>query len=162
MRMPKGRIPPLLKTDFPNLPGIADEPFAFIEAVQPYNQGVNFGYRDNPNRWLRILAKLSNIDKHRHLNLTVARVWLNQEIELAWGGANWSFQTLDSGAELERVMGSGGMYDAVKMKRRYSSFVAFDEGMPGDDRSFPEVENILGGCLETTKAVVGDFEKFMK
>src|ERR1700676_40470 len=45
------------------LPGITKSAFTFIEAVQPY-KGENAG------NVLRNLVVLSNIDKHRHLNLT--------------------------------------------------------------------------------------------
>jgi hypothetical protein len=109
-----------------------------------------------------MLAKLSNIDKHRHLNLTVGRVWLHQEVNLSWGGANISFQTLNSGTEIERVMGPGGMSNAVKMKRPYSIFVAFDELTSVTDPGFASVANILTGCLDTVRDIVADFERFLK
>jgi hypothetical protein len=52
--------PPEALVSFWNLPGI--EAFTFIEKIQPYNER-------NVNDALRALAKLANIDKHRHLHV---------------------------------------------------------------------------------------------
>src|SRR6266496_734886 len=47
---------------------IPDVPYTYIEGLQPYYR------RDNRHQALRLLAKLSNIDKHRRPNTTVTRV----------------------------------------------------------------------------------------
>lgn len=47
------------------LPGITKDAFTFIEGVQPYHTGPGI------HNVLRLVAQLSNVDKHRHLNITV-------------------------------------------------------------------------------------------
>lgn len=75
VRLPKNSTPPLNKKAFErDLPGIADAPFAFIESVQPY-YGVGA-----TNNALRFLRYLSNIDKHRHLNLLRPRIRQHQSV----------------------------------------------------------------------------------
>lgn len=62
-----------------SLPGISKTAFAFIEGVQPYRRGSGI------HNVMRIMAQLSNIDRHRHLNPVLPRVAVHDHIELPAG-----------------------------------------------------------------------------
>lgn len=49
------------------LPGISETAFAFIEHVQPYRSG------SGPHNAMRLIAQLSNIDRHRYVNVTLPK-----------------------------------------------------------------------------------------
>ena len=82
------------------LPGITPQVFTFIESLQPYNAAplVILGSLNT----FRALAILSSIDKHRHLNLTVTRVRMDELISFTSGTEHGSWSILDHQAELER------------------------------------------------------------
>ena len=50
-----------------SLPGISKAAFEFIEGVQPYRSGTG------PHNVMRLIAQLSNIDRHRYLNVTLPK-----------------------------------------------------------------------------------------
>ena len=64
------------------LPGISKTAFTFIEAAQPYRGGALGNH-------LRLLAYLSNLDKHRYLSLTKARLSTNERIATSRVGTPW-------------------------------------------------------------------------
>ena len=130
------------------LPGIANAPFTFIERQQPYyKSGIN-------NTALRILSVLSNIDKHRHLNLTVTRIRKKEEILFDSGAEHGSWHILNNEAELESVIGTDyPMGRAVKMERSFTPFVTFDESALGDAGTMP-VEVALILCAYTVDTVI--------
>lgn len=133
------------------LPGIPIAPFTFIEALQPYYPlGI-------PNGWLGILAKLSNIDKHRRLNLLRARV---RHTEIRRDSA--SLRTLDDGAEVRSSAPLDHPHVTVDMERRFTAFIAFSERDALGDADGLHIEDILQSCLETINiAVIPAFEKFL-
>ena len=76
LRIPDDQIksghtkPPLPYNCFTkSLPGVSRDAFAFVESVQPYQSGVGAG---TPNV-MKLIANLSNIDRHRYLNLTLPK-----------------------------------------------------------------------------------------
>jgi hypothetical protein len=50
------------------LPGISKDAFHFVESLQPYRKGPG------AHNVMRLIAKLANIDKHRHLHVILPRV----------------------------------------------------------------------------------------
>jgi len=157
-KLPKGSTPPLSKKDFSNdVPGISDEAFVFIESIQPY-------YRKGaPNSFLGYLAHLSNIDKHRHLNLIRPRIRASQRVEFRSGRKTGSFQALDRGAIISPSYGKDESDRPVKVHRRYRTFAAFNEGKYlGHAATFP-VDVLLEAILYNIDTyVVPAFEKFVK
>jgi hypothetical protein len=136
------------------LPGIPERAFTFIEGAQPYNRnaaGNRLGY----------LAKLSNIDKHRHLNVVKARLSHNERITQ---GRYWytSVQRIDDGTELDPVAShSFDGKEAVKVERSVAAEVSFDERVLGEARTLP-VEHLLQLCLDVVQFdIIPKFEEFL-
>lgn len=157
LQLPPGiSRPPLDERHFTRqLPGISREAFAFIESLQPY-------YRRGPAWDMWLLAQLSNIDKHRHLNLTVGRGKGHQRVDLSGGGFRESVEVLNHGAELERIIGSDPASDVVRVRRSFSLYISFDESALGGAGSAP-VESILEGCLRVVEGIVlPKFEELLK
>lgn len=143
------------------LPGINRTAFTFIESVQPYHRGKIGG--DDVPRVLWFLAQLSNIDKHRHLNITPVQIGEMQEIDLQWGGGEMRYQTLRSGAEIESTAAIMRRPHAVNVNRSFSSYVTFDETALGPDESIFAVQMILEFCLNAVEGVIlPAFEKFIQ
>jgi hypothetical protein len=137
------------------LPGITVNSFTFVESVQPY-QGRGIGNA------LKLLAILSNIDKHRHLNLTSARISLEQSIEIRPGQGHVLLNTMRDGAEVELAPG-GDMASAMKVESHFSTFVTFDERILGVGPHTLPVERLLEVCLYSVKGtIVPAFEKFLQ
>lgn len=167
VRLPKGCTPPLSKKRFSNdLPGIADIPFAFIESLQPY---YGLGATNNA---LRFLGSLSNIDKHRRLNLTHARVRQWESVRYPSGLSGRGYSTLDRGAEISpapRIRPMRGPLDAppekpVYVKRHYRALVAFKERQHlGEAATSLPVDQMLEIILnEIETHIVPAFDKFIK
>jgi hypothetical protein len=155
---PRGATPPLDQNHFKRcLPGISAQAFEFIESMQPYYPS------GAPNTWFRFLAKLSNIDKHRHLNLTTTRIRKNELVSLDSGAGHGSFAVLDHGTELEAIIGNDyPMGRAVEVKRSFAPLVTFDESTLGAASSLP-VEYVLQQCAYTVNSmIVPAFEKFIQ
>jgi hypothetical protein len=156
-RLPKNCSPPLAKRKFAkDLPGIADAPFAFIESVQPYRRlGV-------VNNALGDLAILSNIDKHRYLNLMRPRVRKREVVRFVSGMSGSGHMALDRGAEILPAW-SGHHDKAVYVNRRYRTFVTFKErDHLGDAITLP-MDLLLESILKQIQMViVPAFEKFVK
>jgi hypothetical protein len=129
------------------LPGISSAAYVFIESVQPY-------HRRGTANVLRLLKDLSNVDKHHHLNVTIARVAISRHYKLNGGG------TLDltrggfkHGAQIEPEHPSeiGGIVD---VKTSSLPYVTFAERTVGDGVATLEVENVLEVCLQQMKEVI--------
>src|SRR5262249_43983072 len=93
------------------LPGITKPAFAFIEGVQPYHRGNGLFAICNV---LRFLAELSNIDKHRNLNLTPLNIGHLETVTTKIGG-HFSYRTVRSGAKLEHPLPPDEMANAVNV-----------------------------------------------
>lgn len=151
-----GQKPPLPHDAFGGLPGISKSAFAFIESVQPYygNAAVNnaLGY----------LGKLSNIDKHRHLNVVRGRVRKFQTIRYASGMRSRGFQAVDHGAEIPPETGRDESDRAVNVQRSFQAFVTFKErDVFGDATALP-LDYLLQLILEQIQTIiVPAFEKMI-
>jgi hypothetical protein len=153
-RVSKNDVLPLPQNKFSRcLPGIPAKMFAFIEGLQPYNHNATAFH-------LRVLAELSNIDKHRYLNLTRARLSHKQTFKA--GGYNYaSIKTVDDGAPLPTLptFDTDGT-TPVDVERSLSAFVTFAEPTIGGATSLP-VEDLLQACLHIAETIIlPTFEEF--
>jgi hypothetical protein len=140
-----------------SLPGIPKEAFAFVESVQPYYGSSRFC-----SRFLTMLEKLSNIDKHRHLNLTVTRVRINELVSFETGKAQgaWSIRS-DSEVLESAVRADSSMGRAVGVERSLAPIITFDESALSDSATMP-VEVVLQYCAYTVETlIVPKFEQFI-
>ncbi len=161
-----GQKPPLPKTTFSRpLPGIADAPFAFIESVQPY-----YG-KGATNNALLFLAHLSNIDKHRRLNLTRPRIRQYESVRYASGLSARGYSTLDRGAEIYPAPSQRPLKATLAtlpekpmyVKRHYRPLVAFDERPYLGEATILPVDQLLELILNEVKThIVPAFQKFIK
>jgi hypothetical protein len=164
--LPEKATLPLNKRAFSrDLPGIADAPFAFIESLQPY---YSVGATNNALRFLRYL---SNIDKHRHLNLLRPRVRQHQSVRYPSGLSGRGYAMLDRGAEIYpvppvrplRAPYSADPEKPVYVKRHYRAMVAFNERRYLGEATTLPVDYLLELILEQIKTViVPAFEKILK
>jgi hypothetical protein len=130
-----------------SLPGISRGAFAFIESLQPY-------YRRDGSSALWYLAKLSNIDKHRYLNLIKGHA----QVRLWSTTHDSSAIHAEDGAEIEIPYPKG-----VKVAGGFTPFVAFDEESLGLDKAELTVDHTLQFCLEDVeRLVIPVFEKFLE
>ena len=135
------------------LPGITPEAFAEIEGLQPYNGG------DGPTQ-LGWLAKLSNIDKHRHLHLVLAQTHQIETIQSGTTGSQM-IHRLQDGAEIKPMLhGSGELENAAYVRRRIlSPFVTFGEESLPTDLAGDAVGAIFESCIEIiSRKVIPKFE----
>ena len=141
------KIPEKFKGDPPvprqyfdkTLDALTDRAFDYIESVQPYRLRD-----DNVSQWLRLLAKLSNIDKHRRLSTTVTRINRKEELVTAEGYTITSLSLpLADGAELRPAWHPPGVVTADAKRTRYlTPTIVFDEPDVGPPLTAP-IENIL-------------------
>lgn len=157
----KGNPPVALKTPIPynvlakNLPGISKEAYAFIESVQPYHRKTAI------NTALAFLARLSNIDKHRHLNVVYPRVRESHAIRFASGLSSRGHQALDRGAKLPPETGWTESDRPVYMRRCFRAFVAFKERSLEGAATLP-ADYLLELILKELQAVIiPAFEKLI-
>jgi hypothetical protein len=130
-----------------SLPGISKTAFTFIEGVQPYRNGAG------PHNALRLIANLSNIDRHRYLNVTLPKAAQFHYLTLTEGrGYSYGRGGLKDGAEIEQSPPKAD--DIVEVQRRFSTYVTFDEPAVGSGTDTLEVEHVLEVCLEQVKNVV--------
>jgi hypothetical protein len=131
------------------LPGISKGAFAFIERLQPH-------YRRNGSSQLWFLAKLANIDKHRHLNLTKPQAYVR--IDAVWDGFHHSSVIrTDNGAEVEIPFPKG-----VKVAGGFTPVVSFDETL-GIEETGLTVDHLLKFCLEGVEMfILPAFSEFLK
>ncbi len=125
IKLPNDSAPPLARNGFSNdLPGISDKAFETIERMQPYYGAAAV---DSTNGCLRLLVMLSNIDKHRHLNLVRARVRQKQHIRYESGFTSGSWQFLDRGTITEHPGDKCSSDRPAYVNRRYTTVVTFNE-----------------------------------
>lgn len=150
------RTPPVPKSAFSRqLPGISDAAFACIEGMQPYN-GTNA-----VRTCLRFLGHLSDIDKHRYLNVMCARVRKTEYVRGDSGFGLTTEETIDHRA-LINPPDFGKAERAVYVHRRYRTFVTFKETKYlGNATSLP-VDKLLNGILDVLRTyVVPALRKFV-
>ncbi len=141
-----GQTTPLAASNFEGLPGLSMAAFTFIESVQPY---YNYGAVNHCLRFLRIL---SNIDKHRRLQIVIGKFRKYDSIRLASGLMAKGFETLHSGAEFPADPGLNGD-PAVSVNRRYRATVHFDESSLGNAGTLA-VDYILKLILDQIRLVI--------
>ena len=147
-KLPDGYDSPPLPRDKFNcgvLDALTNEAFTFIEGVQPYYHGRE------ASRLLYLLNKLSNIDKHRHLNTTILTVGQTQTAVTSEGKTSTTFSPwLQSGAEIEPVMGHPiEITGDVEVSDEFTENVFFDEPEIGLPHPTPVID------------IVGAFPQFM-
>lgn len=132
-----------------SLPGISKTAFAVIEGVQPYRSGVGAG---TPNV-MKLIANLSNIDRHRYLNVTLPKAAQFHDLTLTEGRSyTYGRGGLKDGAEVDKSPSKAD--DIVDVQRRFSAYVTFDEPTVGSGTDTLEVENVLELCLEQVKSAI--------
>jgi hypothetical protein len=137
------------------LPGISKAAFTFIESLQPYyGQGTI-------NNALGFLAKLSNIDKHRYLNVVTPRVQRTQTVRYGSGTTTTGFDTFHHGAKFYADLG-GKSNPPVQVNRRFRVPVHFNElDFRGDPITIP-LDNLLNLIHKEIKArIVPTLNKFI-
>ena len=130
------------------LPGISKAAFAFIEAVQPYRGGPLGNH-------LRLLANLSNIDKHRYLNLTEARLSMNERIVTSRGWYTM-VRRIDAGTEVDPIPTTWiDGQEPVEVERSFTSDVSFAEPMLAEWTTYQvPVQEALQICLEDVERII--------
>jgi hypothetical protein len=139
-----------------NLPGISIAAYTFIESLQPY-------YRRNGASQLRLLAQLSNIDKHRHLHIVNPQAYV-REIAVSYEGFDLlSVRRTQNGAEIQPAYTPEMLTGAVQVQRGFLPFVSFDESALGKGAATLPVDHILELCLDVAdRTIVPAFEKFIQ
>ncbi len=137
------------------LPGITEQAFTFIEGLQPY-------YRRNAANQLRLLAQLSNIDKHRHLNVISPQAYRREVTVFENGVETLTIRRTEAGAELESLFPPEMMPARVKVQRGFIPFVTFAEATLGKGPATLPVDHVLELCVDVAeKVIVPAFEKFL-
>lgn len=110
---------------------------------------------------MRILAQLSNIDKHRHLNPTIYRIIVQESVSNGKLSSITRVGGIKHGAEIPRIYPR--TYDEVDVKREFASYVTFDEAVVMHGPSTLETEDVLKVILESIKTVIiPAFAKFLQ
>jgi hypothetical protein len=143
------------------LPGISPQALAFIESVQPYNAS-SVGNMGRLNT-LKTLVKLSNIDKHRHLNIMVARVRKEELLTFDSTQQIGGWTIVDDKTVLDPVIGSEHpMGRVVNVERNFQTIVTFGEPTLSDIARMP-VELVMLFCAYAVEnSIVPPFEKFIQ
>ncbi len=138
------------------LPGISNTAYAFIESVQPYHSGPGV------HNVLRVIGKLANIDKHRHLYVLLPRLAVRHEFTFSDGMlATSSIGGMKDGAEIPWL---ADVPDAtpMTMKRNFTPYITFDETI-GVGHDTLVTDDLLKACLEQLETViVPTFEKLIQ
>jgi hypothetical protein len=121
------------------------EILATLERLQPYHRGNHL------NRMLLCLHELSNIDKHRNLNITVTKVTV-RDIFTASNGYSVSIlhPALDDGTKLTLsatapIGFENILQGEVKVERKVTPIVVFDEPKIGGADITNQVQSITDG-----------------
>jgi hypothetical protein len=105
---------------------------------------------------------LSNVDKHRHLNLTIPQALRGEKINFANGSESLSIRYVKNGTEIERIP-PHIMSSAVNVNSGLLTFIAFDEKTLDPNPSKFAVNHVLQLCLDVAETlIVPAFEKFIK
>jgi hypothetical protein len=137
------------------LPGISKAAYTFIESVQPYR-------RVGISNALRLLAELSNVDKHRHLNVTIRKANVTRHYYFMDGSRHDSGGGgFEDGAQIEPA--ATDLKNVMCVVTGLKPYVTFEESTVGDGVATLEVENVLKCCLDAVETfIVPAFEKFIK
>ena len=135
-KLPDGYDSPPLPRDKFNcgvLDALTNEAFTFIEGVQPYYHGRE------ASRLLYLLNKLSNIDKHRHLNTTILTVGRTQTAVTREGYTSTALSPwLPSGAEIKTLLFHPfDVTEDVEVTDEFTGQVLFDEPEIGPPHTIP-------------------------
>jgi len=135
---------------------VPDDAYTFIESVQPYHG------RDAGHRALRILAKLSNIDKHRHL--TAVAVIPKSHETLVNRERNVSTVLgleLHDGAQIKRLWHPPEIaYGEVEVERKIVLQIAFKEPELGFSQRVP-LEQVTHHLPLHVLQIVNVFQRFL-
>jgi hypothetical protein len=148
--------PPLPYAQFSKaLPGISMAAFTFIESLQPY-------YRSQAiNTTLLFLGNLSNIDKHRYLNIVGGRVREHHRIRFASGLSSSGNRALDHGAEVPPLTGWDISDKPVYVNRRFEAFVHFKERDALGGAVALQMEYLLEFMLEQIEIIIPALDRFI-
>jgi hypothetical protein len=150
-----GQTPPLPYGTFKKLPGIPVQAHALIEKVQPY---YAIG---GANTSLRLLTKLSNIDKHRRFALTRTRAKVRHRIVYKSGFTGDSLDTLDHGAEIP-APDSWDSDPIVDVETRITLTIAFNERDALGDATTVPIDDLLEDILRYVWGdVIDPLRRFM-
>jgi hypothetical protein len=107
------------------------------------------------------LAQVSNIDKHRHLNLIPTVIESTERIQYAGGREQIGWTPLRDGAEVKPLFDSRQTDNAVKVERQFTGRVQFDESAISDASQY-SIQFVLETFLNAVKdTIVPAFEKFL-
>jgi hypothetical protein len=137
-----------------SLLGVSPEAFAEIESLQPYNtcKGIE------EQHCFTVLQQLSNIDKHRRIPLTVARVGGWNTVVDASGTEIHGFATpRDDGAEAILSVPGAVSGQKVQVQSAIAVFIAFDERI-ASDADVRVVLRAIGASIEDV--ALPRFERF--
>jgi hypothetical protein len=131
------------------LPGISRLAFTFIESLQPYRNGPGH------HNVMAIIAKLSNVDKHRHLNAILPRVAVRQDFHSSGGVHSTSVVGgFKQGAEVPSLTMTRGDAPKVDVRRSFLPYVTFEELTIGTGPASLESQHVLEVCTDTVKNIV--------
>jgi hypothetical protein len=142
--------------DKKHLPGLTKQAFALVESLQPYNRG------DGPTQ-LGWLAKLSNIDKHRHFHV-LSRQAYQSEIVRSPRINSQMLARLQDGAKIEPYLHSAkDLADAVYVERSIGDmFISFEESALPADLADIALGEVLEHCMYAIdRSVIPAFEKLI-
>jgi len=143
--LPKGyAVPPVpIKRFHEYLPGISIKAYTFLEGLQPYYT------RGNGNQTLGWVAKLSDIDKHRHVNLVEGQT-RQRMIQI--------LLPLDPSAQV-----TNPLYRRMKMQGGFHPFVAFDESALGSGPNKIPIADVMQSCHDLVKTrIIPAFDEFLQ
>jgi hypothetical protein len=104
---------------------------------------------------MAIIAKLSNIDKHRHLNPILPRFAVRQDFESARGlRSTVIIGGFKHGAEVQSATMNRPGDPIVDMKLSFLPYVTFEEIAIGAGPATLEAQNVLQLCTETVKNII--------
>ncbi len=134
---------------------VPDESYTFIERLQPY-------YRSNPGHdLLRLLAVLSNIDKHRHLTPTIIRAQVREIAVSPTGNSVVLGVPLKDGAKVLPLYHLPDVLQGeVKVKRDIHFNIAFDEPEFGPPQCAP-LSKIVYDLPTHILWITSRFQKFL-
>ena len=137
------------------LPGITRAAYAFIESLQPYRSGPGI------HNILRIIGKLSNIDKHKHPYVLLPRMAVRHDVTYSDGMRGTSvLGGLKHGAEVP-LPEVPPRDSPMNVKRTFVPYITFDETI-GAGPDTLGTDNLLKVCLEQFETVIiPAFEKLI-
>jgi hypothetical protein len=139
------------------LPGISNEAFTFIEAIQPY-------YGRDTSNILMVIGQLANIDKHRHLHIINPQVYHSSEL-LGPTVNLLTVRRVEHGAKIEPAFTPEMMNEdgAVYMERFVHQYVSFDETVLVPNTARLPIYHLLQLCVNEVRGIILPcFHKFIQ